>query len=240
MKHLSVRNFRTHQHYGKRRPPWIKLHASVLSDYEFSCLPDASKSHLMLIWVLASKTDNRIPYDAAWIGRQVQASSPVDLEVLIAHGFLEVHEEASAPLAERKQGATPETEAEHRGRATPSARGKREPSEKPPEKPPPDRRAVWLPLFQAAWRERFEGEMPVQRSVRALRKLCEKNDPGEVLRRWVIYLAAVNDGQFANAEKFASTYGQWAQAPPVATNGKHPGGVAQRTFEAGIKALEGA
>lgn len=128
-----------------------------------------------------------------------------------------------------------EVETEQEQRQT-IARGKREPPEKPAEK-----RAVWLPLFQAAWRERFEGELPVGKSVRALKKLCDANDPGEVLRRWHIYLDSHHgQGQYANAEKFSSTYGQWSQAPPAGTNGKHDvGGVANRTFANARRALEG-
>jgi hypothetical protein len=114
--------------------------------------------------------------------------------------------------------------------STPLARKPREPSEK---------RAVWLPLFQAVWREKFGGDLPVEKSVRALRKLCKPpNDPGEVLRRWAIYCDAHKGrGEYANAEKFASTYDQWQKPPPAPGNGAR-GGVAQRTFEAGMTALE--
>lgn len=109
---LSVKDFASHQHYRDRRPPWIKLHAAVLDDYAFTCLPDASKAHLMLIWVLASKLNNRVPNDATWIGRQIGATSVVDLEVLIASGLLIVERGASATKADRLQDALVETEAE--------------------------------------------------------------------------------------------------------------------------------
>jgi hypothetical protein len=109
---LSVRNFAAHQHYKDRSPPWIKLHAKVLTDYEFSCLPDASKAHLMLIWVLASKLDNRIPNDAAWIGRQIGATSPVDIQVLVNHGFLILGQGDSGRISKRLQDAIPEGETE--------------------------------------------------------------------------------------------------------------------------------
>ena len=61
---LSVKNFEQYQHYKDRKPPWIKLYNDVLDDYAFEVMPDASKAHLMLIWLLASRTDNRIPNDA--------------------------------------------------------------------------------------------------------------------------------------------------------------------------------
>ena len=53
MNYLRVKNWEKFQHYKDRTPPWIKLYRDLLNDYEFSCLQDASKAHLMLIWLLA-------------------------------------------------------------------------------------------------------------------------------------------------------------------------------------------
>ena len=76
VRYLSVKNFAKHQHYKDRRPPWIKLHVEVLDDYAFACLQDASKAHLMLLWVLASKLDNRIPYDLSFLSRKLGCMDP--------------------------------------------------------------------------------------------------------------------------------------------------------------------
>ena len=112
MKYLSIRDFKKHQHYKDRRPPWIKLLAERLDDYDFLCLQDASKAHLMLLELLASKLDNRIPYDPEFLAQRIGATSPINVEVLVAHGFVDVSEDDSKPLASRKQSAMPETEAE--------------------------------------------------------------------------------------------------------------------------------
>jgi hypothetical protein len=112
MKYLSIKNLAEHQHYKDRNPPWIKLHAKILANYEFGCLQDASKAHLMLLWVLASRLDNRIPYDLAWITKQIGATTPVDVEELVLQGFIEVSQDDGRTLAPRKQSATPETEGE--------------------------------------------------------------------------------------------------------------------------------
>jgi len=113
---LSVKNFEQYQHYKDRKPPWIKLYNDVLDDYAFEVLPDASKAHLMLIWLLASRTDNRIPNDPEWIARKVGATGPVDIAGLIAAGFLAESDElpgpGDAPLAECGQGACSESEKE--------------------------------------------------------------------------------------------------------------------------------
>lgn len=112
MRYLSIKNFAKHQHYKDRRPPWIKLHVEVLDDYHFACLQDASKAHLMLLWVLASKMDNRIPYDLSFLARKLGTTSPIDVDDLVSQGFIEVTQDDSAVLAPRKRSAMPETEGE--------------------------------------------------------------------------------------------------------------------------------
>ena len=109
---LRVKDLEKLQHYKDRSPPWIKLHANVLDDYEFGRLPDASKAHLLAINLLASRYDNRIPADAEWIGRRINATGPVDLALLIGAGFLIADQACSETLAGRKQPAMPETETE--------------------------------------------------------------------------------------------------------------------------------
>ena len=122
---LKVRNFEKFQHYKDRSPIWIKLYRSLLRDYEFGRLPDASRAHLMLIWLLASETGNELPNDAAWIGRQINASDPVDLDLLIRSGFLiDCDSESASKSASKSDSALPQTvlaqsraEAEQRQRA---------------------------------------------------------------------------------------------------------------------------
>jgi len=89
-QYFSVKNWDKFQHYKDRNPPWIKLHNSLLDNYEFECLQDASKSHLLCIWMLASRTDNKMPLDQDWIKRKIGASSKVDLQILLDHGFIEL------------------------------------------------------------------------------------------------------------------------------------------------------
>ena len=114
-----VKNFEHFQHYKDRSPPWIKLYNELLDDYDFACLQDASKLHLILIWLLASRADNKLPYDADWISKRINATTKVNLGVLVDAGFLVINQElqtteqvASAPLADCKQVARPERERE--------------------------------------------------------------------------------------------------------------------------------
>lgn len=107
MKTFTVKNFERFQHYKDRAPPWIKLYNELLDDYEFGCLPDASKMHLIAIWLLASRSENKIPFDPEWVGRRINANTTVDLDLLARSGFIVVDQElrnaeqvASKPLAE--------------------------------------------------------------------------------------------------------------------------------------------
>ena len=85
---LKIKNWDAFQHYKDRDPPWIKLHRGLLEDYTFFALPDVTKAHVIMIWLLAARCGNRIPEDASWIGSRIGAKEPVDLETIIAAGFL--------------------------------------------------------------------------------------------------------------------------------------------------------
>ena len=100
--YLCIPNWEDMQHYKDRSPPWIKLHNELLESYEFECLPDASKAHLLCIWLLASRTSNKIKADSRWISRKIGANTDVDLKVLIDSGFLELNQ----PLPSMEQDAS--------------------------------------------------------------------------------------------------------------------------------------
>ena len=89
IEYLQVKDYERFQHYKDRDPPWIKLYVRILEDYAFGTLPDIQKAHLMLIWVLASKMDNKIPKDELFVRGRICATSPVDLDALVAAGFLQ-------------------------------------------------------------------------------------------------------------------------------------------------------
>jgi hypothetical protein len=121
MRTFHVKNFEKFQHYKDRAPPWIKLYNELLDDYEFGLLPDASKMHLIAIWLLASRSENKIPLDQAWVARRINANTKVDLTLLAERGFIVIDQElqgveqdASTPLAkclsrEREEGETEES-----------------------------------------------------------------------------------------------------------------------------------
>lgn len=111
-KSLFVDNWKKHQHYKDRNPPWIKLATNTFQSYEFSRLQDASKLLAICIWTLASRSeDGSVPHDFAYIKSQCCLGELVEdqhLTELIERGFLS----ASNPLSTRKQSACLETETE--------------------------------------------------------------------------------------------------------------------------------
>jgi hypothetical protein len=74
--------------------------------------------------------------------------------------------------------------------------------------------------YADAWKARFGGALPVERSVRPLALLRGEHGDEEVLRRWRLYLADQERGKYATAQGFASTWGEWDQPPNrLALNG---------------------
>ena len=100
---FKVKNYEKFQHYKDRAPPWIKLYNETLENYEFGSLADATKGQLIGIWLLASRTNNKLPYDPRWIATKINATDPVDLDALYEAGFIIEIDEAE----NTKQVATP-------------------------------------------------------------------------------------------------------------------------------------
>jgi hypothetical protein len=109
---LTPKNWGSFQHYKDRAPAWIKLHKALLDDYEFACLPVASKALAPLLWLLASeyeggKIDASLDKIAFRLhmtrGELSEALSP-----LLEKGLFD----ASEPLAGRKHDAILEIEIE--------------------------------------------------------------------------------------------------------------------------------
>lgn len=126
--YLAVKNFAEFQHYKDRNPVWIKSYTRLLEDYDFLALSDAARSQLMLLWLVASRTDNRIPDDRRWIARAIHATGAVKLDELKAAGFLiPASNPASNVLAKSYQDATAP-----RARGEGEAEGERETTPRPP------------------------------------------------------------------------------------------------------------
>jgi hypothetical protein len=116
MATLRVPGWKDFQHYKERSPPWIKLHKKLLDNYEFHCLPVASRALAPMIWLLASESEaGSIEYASDKIAFRLRMSANALEEALIPlieHGFIDCENDADELLAPRKRRAMPETEGE--------------------------------------------------------------------------------------------------------------------------------
>lgn len=87
MQFFIVKNWNEFQHYGKRNPPWIKLHRALLDDYAFCALPDDAKAHLMLLWVYASQHNGEIPDDSEFLEKKLSCTG-INVRRYVELGFL--------------------------------------------------------------------------------------------------------------------------------------------------------
>lgn len=154
MKRLAKpRGWEHFQHYKDRRPPWIKLHKSLLDDRDFQRLPVASRALAPMLWLLASESDDSSLdvsiEELTFRLRQSESEIVAGLKPLIDAGFFSLEQPAGNVLADCEQLAPQrreETEAEAEG-------------EKPHDKPalaPKAKREKLPELTFADWSERVK------------------------------------------------------------------------------------
>jgi hypothetical protein len=105
---LTPKNWKSFQHYKDRAPIWIKLHRSLLDDFDYHRLPVASKALAPMLWLLASEYEGgeitASNEEIAFRFRMSAAELEAALTPLIEREFFLSH----APLAQRKPDAMPE------------------------------------------------------------------------------------------------------------------------------------
>ena len=110
---MKVKGWEDFQHYKDRSPPWIKLHKTLLDNYEYQCLPIASKALAPMLWLLASEKINgefdgdikKLAFRLRWPEKDILDG----IKPLISGGFII---DDSTMLAKCLQRAMPETETE--------------------------------------------------------------------------------------------------------------------------------
>jgi len=90
MQYIAIVDWAKHQHYKDRNPPWIKLHTKLLENERFEGMKDTEKAHLMLLWLLAARKNNRIPAEKKWLARHSAAKTRINLAPLIEAGFIKL------------------------------------------------------------------------------------------------------------------------------------------------------
>ncbi|MCP4640625.1 MAG: hypothetical protein GY851_09340 [bacterium] len=110
---MRIRNWRRHQHYSNRCPPWIKLHRDLLNDPEVMALKGDEFKLLVCLWLIASEQpegDGTLPPLKTIAYRLHMTESALTKGLRGLAGFIEM--DASTPLAECLQHATSEGEGE--------------------------------------------------------------------------------------------------------------------------------
>lgn len=84
----EIKNWSSFQQYKDDRPMhWIKLHNSLLEDYNFNKLPEITQLHLLKLWMLASKQGGKLEGDEKWFSKLLNTKK-VDIALLVRDGFL--------------------------------------------------------------------------------------------------------------------------------------------------------
>ncbi|MDD0812982.1 hypothetical protein PSQ20_21785 [Curvibacter sp. RS43] len=58
---IAIKNWTKFQHFKDRRPPWVKLYRDILDDLEWHELDPEAAKVLVMLWLIASENDGRLP-----------------------------------------------------------------------------------------------------------------------------------------------------------------------------------
>src|SRR3954462_8230331 len=98
---FSIKNWARFQHYTKRHPPWIKVYHDLLDDEAYGELDLFAQLLYLKLLLAASRKDNRIPEDVAWMSTELslpRAQLKKGVQTLLDSGFL-ASDSASKPAS---------------------------------------------------------------------------------------------------------------------------------------------
>lgn len=117
---LKIKNWSSYQSYKDRKPPWIRLHKSLLDNYEYLTMSLTGRATLPLLWLLASEDENpvtgtiRIGYEKISFRLRLPMEEIMSgISECIKSGFIEEKQEVTESLQKIIQTVTPETEKRH-------------------------------------------------------------------------------------------------------------------------------
>lgn len=128
MQYLRVKNHDLYQHYGTRNPPWVKLYRVIMGDYDLRQVPVISRLCFIYCTILASETDNRIPFDCDFLSdrmgfkvTEAVVSVLIERGLLLASGARRVlaHEEKCSSLPTLLLTSSPNPNLKSNGHTTP-------------------------------------------------------------------------------------------------------------------------
>jgi hypothetical protein len=107
---MRVKDWNKFQHFKDRTPPWIKLYRGLLDDLEWHELDPSAAKTLVMIWLMASEDDGRVPCLKKLAFRLRQTESKTSDQLSKLSHWLE--QDDIDLISERHQVDAPETETE--------------------------------------------------------------------------------------------------------------------------------
>ena len=87
-EYVAIKNFEHFQQFKHKRPTWIRLYSAILDDEAFINLNLRDRGTLMMLLLVASKMDNRIPSDSKFLRKILHLDERVNLQRLVNAGFV--------------------------------------------------------------------------------------------------------------------------------------------------------
>lgn len=204
---LTPKNWHDFQHYKDRKPAWIKLHHSLLDDFEFSRLPVASRALAPCLWLLASEYEGGAITasleEIAFRLRMTVDELVSSVQPLIKSGFFD---DASGLLADGYQDAIPEREKRTRieeveieGEKT-HARGARAPD--------------WPPDYRSRFWEAFPNKIGKGDALKKLDRLATQGGVkfSDLMKALSRYANKTDDRPFCNPATWINQE-RWTDQP---------------------------
>ena len=79
---MKIKNWTKFQHFKDRRPPWVKLYRDILDDLEWHELDPLAAKVLVMLWLIASEDDGRVP-DAKTLAFRLRLTEIKTKEIVI-------------------------------------------------------------------------------------------------------------------------------------------------------------
>jgi hypothetical protein len=202
---LTPNDWGNFQHYKDRSPAWIKLHKSLLDNYEFQCLPVASRALAPMLWLLAS--ESKEPQIGVFEGDPEKLAFRLRISVLeikqalkplIESCFFSCHQDDSNLLAELLHNDSPEKRREETETETETETEKTLPRAKNVSKKAEDSpeqlacRETWI-AYVLAYRERYQADPQRNAKNNALIKQFVRRLPHDEAPLVAAYFVSIND-----------------------------------------------
>jgi len=107
---MKIKNWAKFQHFKDRRPPWVKLYRDILDDLEWHELDPLAAKVLVMLWLIASEDEGRIP-DTKTLAFRLRLPEVKTKEIIIKLSHWLEHDDINA-ISEQYQCDRPERETE--------------------------------------------------------------------------------------------------------------------------------